>query len=83
MGIGNHNAFLGFIVSLMIELALMIISSFISLEAKAWKNEDDWPLKPLCAFKVCERGWIRDPIIIINIVFCGMIMLPAGTLCLV
>ena len=83
VGVGNHNAFLGFIFSLILELALMIASSVISLKAKAFKHSDEWPMQALCMFKVCERTWVRDPIIIANIVFCGMIILPAGTLCLV
>ena len=84
VGMNNHNAFLGFIYSLVTTLILIIISSVISLDAKAWKRHpDDWPLHELCLFDLCQKVWIRDPICIVNIIFSGMITLPAATLCLV
>lgn len=81
VGIHNHNAFLTFIVFLLIDLVLITISSIISLTDPCHiiNNPDNCPLGLLCVG--CQIEWLKYCALIVTILITIFFGGPGMMLC--
>ena len=83
VGIGNHNSFLVFIVTLLFTLLTIISSSIFMIFNECHPNVDDNVCEMMFLCHGCKNIYLRYIMLLVSLVVCLFFGIPAVLLCVI